>query len=174
MKKGAGAAAEPPATPGVAVHPHAPIPTTPIAAVPTADAAMQLNLMHSAALNGYGMASPFAMFNSYAQAMAMQNAMAQLTPQRAVQPALHSGKERYIPDVRSSSPVIDEPISNEEFCALYDLDGTILTALNSLQFTVGDNLSVVTPDEIKAVGLTSLSWARIGKAHRKYMKSARQ
>lgn len=78
--------------------------------------------------------------------------------------------------LRSSSPIPipDEAISVRDFCAAVNLGDDFAEKLEALQFTVGDDLSIVPEAEWKAAGFASLSWGRVTKAHKRYMKSARK
>ncbi|KLO04015.1 hypothetical protein SCHPADRAFT_948071 [Schizopora paradoxa] len=167
--------------------PTAPIPATP--AAPTTSLPATPQPQQTAAMTAMNPYAPFGMpmpmFNPFTMGLAgalatpttpmnlPQMQMQMQSVQRGTTPAASGSRKRPRHDIRSSSPVMDfeELISLDDFCNEYHLDDQIREGLKKMQFLVGDDLSIVTLTDIRDAGLTPLSWGRVKRAHKAFMKS---
>ena len=72
-----------------------------------------------------------------------------------------------------SSPPTDVNCSITEFCEMYNLGDHAKARLEKLGFCFGDDLTMVTSEEIVEAGFKSLEWRRVLKAYRKLKLDSR-
>jgi hypothetical protein len=69
-----------------------------------------------------------------------------------------------------SSPPPQADLSLADFCATYSLNNQVQQGLEQLGFEIGDDLSDLTTDQWKEVGIGLLARKRVVKAYRQYKK----
>jgi hypothetical protein len=69
-----------------------------------------------------------------------------------------------------SSPPPQADFSLADFCATYGLNNTIQQGLEELGFEIGDDLTCLTTDQWRDVGIGLLARKRVLAAYRKYKK----
>jgi hypothetical protein len=85
------------------------------------------------------------------------------------------GRKRSYQDLRSSSPIIDDTIGVDEFCARYKIVlPSIVKGLHSIQFVPGTDISDISDTTWEKHGIQAGGVAQIKKANKRYKKEMKE